>query len=298
MSTSCKESNAAAPCQLKKQRTIMRPVSRAGLGLFTGEKISLTLRPASIGSGILFQRIDLPEKPILPAQLKYVQGTPRCTMIGDQGVFIQTVEHLLAALRASEIDNAIVEISGSEVPIFDGSSDQFVKMIDEAGILIQEEGNRPVYRLFAPIYWSMGDIHLIALPSDEYRISYTLHYPHSKFLRSQYHSISVNEENFKSQISTCRTFSLYEEIVPMIEKGFIKSASLENGVVIKDDAVMNPEGPRFENEMVRHKILDVIGDLSLVGCNFIAHIIAIRSGHASNIAFARELQNHIKMENS
>ncbi|MBS0652791.1 MAG: UDP-3-O-[3-hydroxymyristoyl] N-acetylglucosamine deacetylase [Verrucomicrobia bacterium] len=282
---------------LKTQKTLKESVSADGIGVFTGEKVSIRICPAEKDAGIIFQRVDLPNKPILPAKLEFVQGTPRCTVIGDKGVSVQTVEHILAAFKAYGIDNALIEISGSEVPIFDGSSLRFVELIEEAGVA-ELENKKNVYFVDAPIFWSQGDIHIIALPSHEYRISYTLHYPHSQFIGSQFYSVVVDQEHFKKEIAPCRTFSIYEEIAPMIEKGLVKGGSLENAVIIKENAVANPEGLRFSDEMVRHKVLDLIGDLSLVPVPFLAHIIAIRSGHASNNAFAKELFNHIKMENS
>lgn len=281
----------------KMQRTLKREVSLSGVSLFTGEKVSLRLRPAGVDFGIVFQRVDLPDTPLLPAKLENVQGTPRCTIIGNKEVVIQTVEHLLAALSAYEIDNLLIEISGSEVPIFDGSALAFVEAIEDAGVC-ELDGEKHYLQLSAPIYWSQGDTHIIALPSNEYRISYTLHYPNSSLLRAQFYSTVLNQETFKTQIAPCRTFSLYEEIAPMIEKGLIKGGSLKNAVIIKEDAILNPEGLRFPDEMARHKILDMVGDLSLIAFPFLAHIIAIRAGHTSNSAFAKELLNHVKMENS
>lgn len=283
-----------APFKIK-QRTLRGSVSAAGIGLFTGEKISITLCPAEANSGIVFKRVDLPEQPVLPARSDYVQATPRCTIIGSGNVIVQTVEHLLAALRAYNIDNILIEISGGEVPIFDGSSRHFVELIEKAGIC-ELDVERELYRLRAPIFWSQGDTHLIALPCDEYRISYTLHYPHSSTIGTQFYSFVLDQERFKNEIASCRTFSIYEEIALMIEKGLVKGGSLENAIIIKGDAIVNPEGLRFPDEMARHKILDLIGDLSLVP-PFLAHVVAVRSGHASNNAFAKELLNHIKMEN-
>jgi UDP-3-O-[3-hydroxymyristoyl] N-acetylglucosamine deacetylase len=296
---SCKESPlATCPTVVKteKQRTLQRAVGISGIGLFTGEKVNIRLCPAQENTGIVFQRTDLPGRPFLPAKLNYVQGTPRCTIIGDQGASVQTVEHLLSALSGCGIDNLLIEISGAEVPILDGSSRGFVELIELAGSTEQED-LKHFYRLNAPLFWSQNEVHLVALPSDEYRISYTLHYPGSALLRSQFYSFVVTPENYKREIASSRTFSLYEEIAPMIERGLIKGGSLENAVIVKNDAVVNPEGVRFPDEMVRHKILDAIGDLSLVAVPFLAHIIAIRSGHSSNTAFARELLEHINREN-
>jgi UDP-3-O-[3-hydroxymyristoyl] N-acetylglucosamine deacetylase len=279
------------------QKTLSESVSSSGIGLFTGEEVSIRICPAKSDTGILFQRVDLPQKPVLPARLEFVEQTPRCTILSKEGVVVQTVEHILAALRACEVDNALIEISGPEIPIFDGSAAPFIELIEKGGIVTQE-GVKRVLRVVSPICWTKGDVHIVALPSDEYRISYTLHYPHSEFIGTQYYSFSVSQESFKKEIAPCRTFSLYEEIAPMIDQGLIKGGSLENAVIIREGVVINPEGVPFPDAMVRHKILDMIGDLSLVGVPFLAHIVAIRSGHASNTAFARELLNHFKMEYS
>ncbi len=268
-----------------------------GMGLFTGQKVEITLKPAEANFGICFQRVDLPDKPILPAQVQYVRGTPRCTILGKNGTTVQTVEHLLAAIKAFDIDNLLIEIDGPEVPIGDGSGMPFMELIEEAGVCYQKVAKK-FYHLTTPIFWSQGDVQLVALPSDDFKVSYTLNYPNSEILRSQFHTVLVTEENIKEQIAPCRTFSLYEETVSLIEQGLIKGGSLENAVIIKGGAILNPEGLRFPDEMARHKILDLLGDLSLVGFSFVAHIIAIRSGHFSNTSFAKELRNHFLMENS
>lgn len=278
-----------------QQRTLKKEVTIAGKGLFTGKDVEISLSPASENTGIVFQRVDLLKKPFIPAGLKYVKEMPRSTFLGEGEVQVQTVEHLLSALHALEIDNLIVKISGPEVLIDDGSSRIFVEAIEKAGIEKLEIKKR-IYGLKAPLYWSEGDVHLIALPSKEMRISYTMHYPHSSFLRSQYYSFKFDSENYKREIAPSRTFSLFEEVQLFIEKGLIKGGGLENGVIIKDNKVLNPEGLRFSDEMVRHKILDLIGDLSLIGVFFVGHIIAIRSGHFSNIAFAKKLMKSIILE--
>jgi UDP-3-0-acyl N-acetylglucosamine deacetylase len=277
---------------VQRERTLKNEVTFSGVGLFTGKQAEVTISPAAPGQGIVFQRTDLPQKPMIPACLNTVQSTSRCTVLGSKDVFISTVEHLLAALKAFRIDNATIKVSGPEIPIFDGSSRVFVEALEKAGVA--ENGlPRECLKLEAPVFWSQGDVHLVALPADEYRISYTLHYPHSTFLRSQFYSTVVNEEIFKTEIAPCRTFCLYEEVAVMIEKGLLKGGGLDNGVIIKGDQVMNPEGLRFPDEMARHKVLDIIGDLSLIP-SFSAHIIAIRSGHASNLSFAKELLKVLK----
>lgn len=265
------------------------------MGLHTGKEVKMTLCPAKEGTGVVFERTDLPSHPLIPATIEYVQDTSRSTTIGIGGIRVHTVEHVLAALCAYQIDNVKIKVSSAEPPVGDGSSQPFVEMIESCGI--QEQAHPlPVVRVNKPVYWSKGDIHLVALPSDEYRVSYTLHYPNSPAIRCQYYSVFVNQTSFKDEISPCRTFALYDEVSQLMDRGLIKGGSLENAVVIKDDVIFSKEGLRFPEEMARHKILDLIGDLSLVGFPFLAHIVAIRSGHGANTAFAKELFNYITME--
>lgn len=277
------------------QKTLKSQVTTSGVGLFTGEKVSLTLCPAPVNTGIVFYRTDLPEKPKIPANLSYVRAAPRCTRLAKDQSEIWMVEHLLSALLGMEIDNVRIEVSGPEVVAGDGSAAIFVSLIEQAGIEEQSEARERVF-LKEPIYWSQGEIQLIALPSEELRFSYTMHYPHSKLLGSQYYSLKLTPNQYREEIASCRTFSLYEEILPFIEKGVIKGGGLENALVIQGDRVLNPDGARFPDEMVRHKVLDLMGDLALVGRPFSAHVIAIRSGHASNVAFAKRLESALKEE--
>lgn len=281
----------------RKQRTLQAPAFHSGIGLHTGEGVSMRFVPAKEGTGIVFKRVDLPGNPIIPATVEYVCANARNTTLGLGDVRIHTVEHVLAAIRAYDIDNLCVEINGIEPPVGNGSSDIFLEMIENAGI-IEQNANTPIVSLTNPVYWSEGEIHIVAVPCESYRISYTLNYPNTPLLKSQYFSTIVNNETFKKEIAMCRTFSLYEEVSMLMDRGLIKGASLDNAVVIKDDTILSKGGLFFPDEMVRHKILDLIGDLSLVGFNFQAHIIAIRSGHASNVAFAKKLFNYITTENT
>lgn len=284
------------PSACRKQQTLQRDACYTGIGVHTGEIVSLRFCPAAEGTGIVFKRIDLPGQPVIPATLEYVCDTLRCTTIGVGNVRIHTVEHVMAALSAYRIDNLCIEIDGIEPPVANGSSDVFVHMIEEAGILEQTSAV-PVIKVHKPVYWSEGEIHLVALPCDGYRISYTLNYPEIPALRSQYQSLAINPQIFKSEIAPCRTFSLYKEISYLMDKNLIKGASLDNGVAIHEDVVFSKGGLFFPDEMVRHKILDMIGDFALLGFDFEAHIIAIRSGHASNYAFAKKFYNSITREN-
>ena len=288
--------NPSLTTELRKQRTLKRPVEFSGIGLHTGAEVVMSFVPAKEGTGIVFKRSDLPGQPVIPATIEYVCSHARNTTLGINDIRIHTVEHVLAAVRAYNIDNLIIEIDGIEPPVGNGSSDVFVAMIEDSGIL-EQEATLPIVKLSQPVYWSEGDIHIVAIPSDCYRISYTLNYPDTKLIKAQYFSIALTSESFKREISPCRTFSLYEEVSALMDRGLIKGASLDNAVVIKDDTILSKGGLFFQDEMVRHKILDMVGDLSLLGLDVQAHIIAIRSGHASNVAFARKLFNFITKEN-
>ena len=276
----------------RKQNTIQEIVSFSGLGVHTGKEVTMRFCPADINTGIVFKRVDLPGQPSVPATVDYVCDTNRSTTIGRDKVMIHTVEHVLAAVFAFEIDNLIIEVSNVEPPIADGSSFAFAKMLEEAGRCPQN-AVRDIVKIDKPIYWSEGEIHLVALPHDCYRMSYTLSYAEPSVLRAQFHSMIVNEENFRNELSPCRTFSKYEEVSMLMDRGLIKGGSLDNAVIIKGDAVFSKEGLHFPNEMVRHKMLDMVGDFSLVGIPFMAHIIAIRAGHASNFELAKAIYQYI-----
>ncbi len=274
-----------------KQKTLKKEVVFHGRSLFTGTDAVVRLRPAPPNTGIIFHRTDIGA--VIPAQTENVHDATRCTKIVHGESSVQTIEHFMAAVRASEIDNLIIEISAPEMPIFDGSSLQFMHLLDQAGTLEQDQ-EKDLYVLDHPISWTQGEMHLVALPSTEYRISYTLHYPKSPYLKSQYYSCIVKKETFRDEIAPCRTFTLYEDVAPLIEKGILKNAALDHGVVIDGDKVMNPEGVRFPDEMVRHKILDMIGDMALLNCTFNVHFIGIKTGHAANHSMAKELRKFLR----
>jgi UDP-3-O-[3-hydroxymyristoyl] N-acetylglucosamine deacetylase len=277
------------------ENTLQKEVSLSGIGLFTGERVNMTIHPAPSHTGIVFQRIDLPGKPLIPAKLSFIQPAPRCTRLGTENGSIYMVEHLLSALHAYGIDHARIELDGPEIPSGDGSAKIFVDLLEEAGKKELDTRRKPI-EVKKALFWSEGEIHLVALPSPEFRLSYTLHYPQSELLGSQYFTFTLTPDRYKNEIAPSRTFSLYEEILPLIERGMIKGGGVENALVIKGDQVLNPDGVRFADEMVRHKILDLIGDLSLIGSPIKAHIIAIKSGHASNVAFAKILAQECKNE--
>lgn len=281
--------------QKRKQRTIGAEATFTGIGIHTGQQVGLKFVPAKENSGIVFKRVDLPGQPIIPATVEYVQDTSRSTTIGINDIRIHTVEHVLAAVNANGIDNLVIELTNIEPPVGNGSSDVFVEIIQQAGI-IEQNAYVTIKKLREPVYWADNDIQIVALPYDGYRISYTLNYPNSKILKAQFHSATIDSETFTREIAPCRTFSLYEEVSYLMDRGLIKGGSLDNAVVIKEDVVLSKGGLFFPDEMARHKILDMIGDLSLAGIPFHAHIISIRSGHASNCAFAKKLYHHLTRE--
>lgn len=272
------------------QNTLKAKASLSGIGLFTGKTVNIKFVPAKEDHGIVFKRVDLKDKPVLPARLEFVEETDRTTFIGFGNKRIQTVEHILSALAAYKIDNLLIEVDGPEIPIIDGSSKNFSEIFEKIGIEKQDKRAK-ILKLNEPVSFTENFINLIALPSNEYRITFTLHHPGSAFLNTQYCSYPVDSKTYLCEIAPSRTYSIYEEIKPLLDKNLIKGGSLNNAVVIKDNKVVNSEGMRFADEMVRHKVLDLIGDLCLIGNRFLAHVIAIRSGHSANIKFAKKLLN-------
>lgn len=275
-----------------KQRTIQQEVGMEGISLFTGKVVSMKLKPLGENKGMVFRRKDLSGEPEIIANLSSVKRTPRCTILGNNRFDILTVEHLLSALYAFDIDNVLIELDGEEIPACDGSSNIFVGLIEKAQIK-EQRAEKKIGKIKKPIFWVKDQIHIIALPSENYKISYLLNYPSSEILKAQYYTFVVDALSYKKEIAPARTFSLYEEIEPLLKKGLIKGGGLNNAVIIKKDKILNPDGIRFVDEMARHKILDLIGDLSLIGKKLFGHIIAIRSGHFSNISFAKKIEQEL-----
>ena len=289
--------NPALTTNKRKQRTLKTEATFTGIGIHTGQQVNLKFVPAAEGTGVIFKRVDLPGAPVIPAAVEYVKDTSRSTTIGINDIRIHTVEHVLAAVKAYQIDNLIIELSNIEPPIGNGSSDVFVDIIEKAGI-VEQNSTVSIVKLQEPIFWADKEIQIIALPYDSYRISYTLNYPNSTILKAQFHTTEITSDTFKTDIAPCRTFSLYEEVSFLMDRGLIKGGSLDNAVIVKGDAILSKGGLFFPDEMARHKVLDMIGDLSLVGIPFHAHIISIRSGHGSNVAFAKKLYHHLTREDS
>ena len=276
---------------MSNQRTIAGPVSLSGIGVHTGNSCTLTFCPAPPHYGVKFVRTDLPDSPEVPADIEQVVGTERGTTLALGEVQVHTVEHVLAALLGLGIDNCRVELDSNEPPFGDGSALSFVEALHKAEI-VEQEGSRRYLEFTASVSFMQGDVSLVAIPSETFKISFTVDFNH-KVLKSQYLSLVIEEERFTRDIAPARTFCFLNDVKPLQEKGLIKGGSLECAVVIGDDGIVNPEGLRFPDEFARHKIADLMGDLALLGSVPKAHIIAIKSGHATHIPFIRELRRRV-----
>jgi UDP-3-O-[3-hydroxymyristoyl] N-acetylglucosamine deacetylase/3-hydroxyacyl-[acyl-carrier-protein] dehydratase len=266
------------------QQTVAKSAGFSGTSLHTGEKASLKLHPAPVDHGIKFKRKDLQDEPTVDAKIGNLKTVERATTIGEGSVRVHTVEHVLAALSAMGVDNAIVEMDANEPPIGDGSAQPYVDLIRRAGLAPQEAARR-FFNVREPMHLeSKSGAVLVLLPSDEFRISCTQAGPNHRF--TQYLSVEITPAVFEREIAPARTFVYYEEVEPLMEKNLIKGGSLENAVVLRGDAVLSKEPLRFTDEFVRHKILDIIGDLALVGSRIRGHLIAVKPGHAANAELA------------
>ena len=269
-----------------QQQTLAKPASFSGVGLHSGNKVSMTLLPAPPNSGIIFRRVDLDSRAEIPAQVGNVAETDRSTTLSKGNAKVQTVEHVLASLFGFGVTNAVVELDSSEPPVADGSARQFCKMIREAGIEAQAERVEPV-QVTEPIEYTHNGTVISAFPHDGFKITCTSSDKGGRF--TQFFSVELTPETWESEIAQARTFCFYEEIEYLIKNGLIRGGSLENAIVIRDDAVLTAEPMRYREEFVRHKILDIIGDLSLVGAPLRGHIVAVKPGHAANCGLARRI---------
>ncbi len=279
-----------------KQKTIERQFSIEGIGLHTGENVSLLVRPAPPGTGITFIRKDIDGSPAIRADIDClldVEKFPRRSSISNGNIHIHTIEHLMSAIYGLGIDNLIVEITGNECPGLDGSALIFAQKFMESGIVEQDEPKN-FFRIKEPVYISDNSSHIVALPSETLRISYTLDYPNS-FINSQYASFEINPDFYVKEISPARTFCLEEEVEKLKMLGLGKGSDFNNTVVIGEKGVINNRF-RFPNEPVRHKICDLIGDLALLGMPLKAHIIGIRSGHTLNTKLVKNLKSAFHRE--
>lgn len=301
-----------------KQRTIKSEVSISGVGLHTGRAVSLTIRPAPENHWFKFRRIDLQGQPIVTVDADNVSDTSRGTTISENGASVSTIEHLMAALIGLQIDNVLIDIDGPEVPILDGSSSIFVDKLLEVG-LVEQELDRDFYEIKENIHYVEADrkVEIVAMPLDGYRLTCMIDF-NSSVLGSQHASISKIDE-FRKEIASSRTFCFLHELEMLVQNNLIKGGDLSNAIVIVDKEVSREELDklqelfnkqvtvadegildniqlRYQNEPARHKLLDMIGDLALVGRPLKGHIMAARPGHAANVAFAKRIKNQIRKE--
>ena len=272
--------------EVLNQQTLAGNSRFSGTGLHSGNKVNLTFLPSQPNTGIRFRRVDLDGQPEINALVENVSDTNRSTTLSKGNVKLHTVEHVLAAFAGAGVDNAIVELDSSEPPIADGSSLQYSQMIEKAGIAAQDEV-REIYQLEAPVELNSGETHMTAFPHDRLKVTCTSAGNNGRF--TQLFSTEINPDIWRNDISSARTFCYYEEIEHLFKNGLIKGGSLENAVVIRDDAVLTNEPLRYPDEFVRHKILDIIGDLSLIGHPIGAHIVAVCPSHTANCEMARRI---------
>lgn len=301
----------------KKQTTIRKSFTVSGVGLHTGEKVNLTFLPAAENHGYVFQRIDLEGQPTIKADCDLVTDTSRGTTLEKNNARVSTVEHVLAALTGLEIDNVLMQIDGPEMPIMDGSSVEFVKLLKEAGIE-EQKAHREYFVIEENISYrdEENQVEMVAMPLNDYRLTVMVDY-NSPVLGSQHASITKLSE-FEEQISSCRTFCFLHELEMLVKNNLIKGGDLNNAIVIVDrvvednelenlaklfnrskvevkkEGILNNVQLRFHNEPARHKLLDMIGDLALIGTPIKAQIMAARPGHASNVEFAKKIKRHIE----
>src|SRR5947209_1840371 len=269
------------------QQTLAKSASVSGTSLHTGEKVTLKLQPAPVDSGIKFKRRDLEDEPTIDAKIGNLKTVERATTIGEGPVRVHTVEHVLSALWAMGVDNAIVEMDANEPPIGDGSAQPYVDLIRKAGVTAQEEPRKFFdVRDTMHIESKTGAL-LVLLPDDKFRISCTQAGPNNQF--TQFLSLELTPSIFEREIAPARTFVFYEDVEPLMDKNLIKGGSLENAIVVRGEAVLSKEPLRFADEFVRHKILDIIGDLALVGRRIRGHVVAVKPGPAVNADLARAL---------
>jgi UDP-3-O-[3-hydroxymyristoyl] N-acetylglucosamine deacetylase/3-hydroxyacyl-[acyl-carrier-protein] dehydratase len=284
---------------MKYQKTIAKEASITGIGLHTGTNTVITFKPAEANEGITFVRNDLPGNPRIPADIDYVvepKDISRRTTLRKGDAEVETVEHVLAALSALEIDNLTIELSAEEPPELDGSAAPFFEALKDAGV-VEQKAAKKYFLLKEPVHYSCGNgVQLMAAPYDGFRISFTIDYENS-FIGTEYASYEINEENFRKDICHSKTFAFFKDVDMLQKSGLIKGGSLQNAIVVGEDSVINEEDlPYKTNSFVRHKILDLTGDLVLLGRPIKAHVTAIRSGHSSHVKFVKLLKKKMQKQ--
>ena len=271
-----------------KRKTIDKKISYEGIGLHKGENILLNLIPAEAGTGIIFKRVDLEEgKNEITLDVNNTFDLTRGTNLKNEyDAKVHTIEHFLSALYVYGITDLYVELDGNELPIGDGSAKPFVKLFE--GRVVDLEEDAPEIVITEPVYISERDKHIVALPYDGYKITYSIRFEHT-FLKSQMTEFEIDLETYAKEVAPARTFGFDYEVEYLKANNLALGGTLDNAIVVKKDGVLNPGGLRFEDEFVRHKMLDIIGDLKVLNKNIKGHLIAVKAGHALDIAFAKKL---------
>ncbi|HKT81402.1 MAG TPA: UDP-3-O-acyl-N-acetylglucosamine deacetylase [Vicinamibacterales bacterium] len=267
------------------QRTLRRQISCVGIGLHSGNKVTLSLKPAPVDFGIRFRRTDLGDHEV-PATVNNLSSIQLATGLAQNKVSVETVEHLLAALVSMNVDNVLIELNSPEVPIMDGSAAPFIYLIQEAGTKALATP-RKYMKIVRPIAMSRGDKRIALYPSDHFKVTYSISFDHP-LLRHQSRTIRITEDSFIEHVAPARTFTFLKDVEMLRQNGLALGGSLENAIVLGETGVLN-NALRFEDEFVRHKILDAVGDLALVGRPVIGHLVAHRAGHALHTEFAAKI---------
>ncbi len=272
------------------QRTLATNISISGIGLHSGARINMRLRPAPANTGIIFHRTDGDMTVSIKACSRNVVETRLATVLGRNGVTVSTIEHLMSALAAFAVDNLHIDIDGPEIPALDGSAAPFVREIQQVGVVSLSEP-RKFIAIRKPLEIIEGEKRISIIPSRFFRITYDIAFDHPA-ISVQNHSVKFDTENFCKEIAPSRTFGFLHEVEHLKANGLARGGSLENAVVVDKDGVMNPEGLRFHNEFVRHKILDAFGDFSLLGAPLLGHIRAFKAGHDLNAKMVKMIEEH------
>ena len=272
------------------QYTIKKKISLAGIGLHTGEPVNLTIKPAAVDTGIRFVRLDLGLESSVPAFMNRVVDTSLATTIAEDETAVSTTEHLLGALAGLGVDNAVIELDGAEVPIMDGSAGPFVHLLEKVERRRQKAAKK-VLKIVKEIVCSDGDKLIRVLPYDGLKVTCEIDFAH-EMIGKQTYTIDVNPQRFAKEIASARTFGFMDEVKKLKEHGYALGGSLDNAVVVDQLGVLNKDGLRFADEFVRHKVLDLIGDLALLGCPMMGHVIASKSGHEQHLRMMQAIANN------
>jgi UDP-3-O-[3-hydroxymyristoyl] N-acetylglucosamine deacetylase len=275
---------------VRQQQTLSNPISCTGVGLHTGKPVTITLRPAPADTGVVFVNRNGHAGATLAASVDHLVPTELCTAISGNGFQVKTIEHVLAALAGSSVDNVFVDIDAAEAPVMDGSSAPFVRLIESAGVDAQNR-RRSFLKITRPLEIVDGSRRIRIEPSSTPRITYTIQYDHP-MIKTQTYAYEHSTHAFATEIAGARTFGFLQEVEALWARGLGRGGNLENTVVLSQDGILNESGLRFSDEFVRHKVLDLIGDFSLLGLPFIGHLIADRSGHALHTRLVKQILDH------